>query len=333
MLIKSITLGPIIMDVSGLTLSTQEQQQLIKPSIGGVILFGRNFESIEQVTLLIKDIRQINKNLLIAVDHEGGRVQRFQTGFTHLPAMEKLGALYDKNPNIAIDKAFSCGFVLAYELLTIGVDFSFAPVLDVNHNNSSVIGDRAFHSNPDVIVKLAGSLISGMHKAGMKCVGKHFPGHGFVTLDSHLDLPVDNRPMSDLLQDMKPFKALINHGLDALMPAHVVYDQVDDKPAGFSAKWIKDILQSQLGFNGLIFSDDLSMQGAHFIKDMRNRVKASLDSGCDMVLICNHPELVAQIIDKDWGVSEKLQSMQGFYGFKSDKINHQQHLATIRDLL
>ncbi len=323
-----------MMDVSGLALTIQEKQQLIKPSIGGVILFGRNFESIEQVTLLIKDIRQVNKNLLIAVDHEGGRVQRFQTGFTHLPAMAKLGVLYDKNPNIAIDKTFSCGFVLAYELLTIGVDFSFAPVLDVNYDTSKVIGDRAFHSNSDVIVKLANSLINGMHKAGMKCVGKHFPGHGFVTADSHLDLPIDDRPMSDLLQDMEPFQGLINHGLDALMPAHVVYTQVDDKPAGFSSKWIKDILQNQLKFKGVIFSDDLSMQGAHFIKDITDRVKTSLNSGCDMVLVCNHPELVTQIIDKDWGVvSEKLQSMQGFYGFKSDKINHQQHLTTIRDLL
>ncbi len=326
-------MGPIMMDVSGLTLTTQEKQQLIKPSIGGVILFGRNFESIEQVTLLIKGIRQVNQNLLIAVDHEGGRVQRFRCGFTHLPAMAKLGSLYDKNPDVAMDKAFSCGFVLAYELLTIGVDFSFAPVLDVNHSNSSVIGDRAFHSNPDVIVKLAGSLINGMHKAGMKCVGKHFPGHGFVTLDSHLDLPIDNRLMSDLLQDMKPFKELIGHELDALMPAHVLYVQVDDKPAGFSVKWIKDILQNQLGFKGVVFSDDLSMQGAHFIKDITDRVKASLDSGCDMVLICNHPELVAQIIDKDWGMNEKLQSMQGFCKFKSDKINHRQHLVTIRDLL
>ncbi|ABL02096.1 Beta-N-acetylhexosaminidase [Candidatus Ruthia magnifica str. Cm (Calyptogena magnifica)] len=326
-------MGPIMMDVSGLALTTQEKQQLIKPSIGGVILFGRNFESIEQVTLLIKDIRQVNQNLLIAVDHEGGRVQRFRYGFTHLPAMSKLGALYDKNPDIVIDKAFSCGFVLAYELLDIGVDFSFAPVLDINYDTSQVIGDRAFHSNPDVIVKLAGSLISGMHKAGMKCVGKHFPGHGFVTADSHIDLPIDDRPMSDLLQDMKPFKRLINHGLDALMYAHVVYTQVDDKIAGFSSKWIKDILQNQLKFKGVIFSDDLSMQSAHFIKDITNRVKTSLDSGCDMVLICNHPEFVAQIIDKDWGVSKKLQSMQGFYKFKSDKINHQQHLASIRDLL
>ncbi|CAC9595806.1 beta-N-acetylglucosaminidase (EC 3.2.1.52) [uncultured Gammaproteobacteria bacterium] len=326
-------LGPIMMDVSGLTLTEIEKTQLIKPSIGGVILFTRNFESISQVTSLIKDIRQVNKNLLIATDHEGGRVQRFKQGFTHLPAMAELGKLHDQNPQQAIKKAFSCGFVLAYELLAIGVDFSFAPVLDLDHGNSSVIGDRAFHSNPTVVVELAGSLIQGMHKAGMKCVGKHFPGHGFVVADSHLDLPIDNRSMDDLLQDITPFKNLMNRGLDALMPAHVVYPQVDDKPAGFSAKWIKDILQGQLKFKGVIFSDDLSMQGAHFIEDIADRVSASLDSGCDMALICNHPELVAQIIDKDWGVNEKLQLMQGFCRFKSDKISHQHHLVTIRDLL
>lgn len=326
-------LAPIMMDVSGLTLNEIEKAQLSKPSIGGVILFSRNFESVSQIKSLIQDIRQINQNLLIAVDHEGGRVQRFREGFTHLPAMAKLGEIYDQNPNHALGQAVSCGFVLAYELLTIGVDFSFTPVLDLDHGNSCVIGDRAFHSNPAVVVELAGSLIQGMHKAGMKCVGKHFPGHGFVVADSHLDLPIDNRSMADLLQDIAPFKNLINHGLDALMPAHVVYSQVDDKPAGFSAKWIKDILQGQLQFKGVIFSDDLSMQGAHFIEDITDRVSASLDSGCDMVLICNHPELIAQIIDKEWEMNEKLQLMQGFYGFKSDKISHQQHLVTIRDLL
>lgn len=326
-------LGPIMLDVSGLTLTSDEESQLAKPSVGGVILFGRNFESIEQVNLLIKSIREVNSELLIAVDHEGGRVQRFRTGFTHLPSMAKFGELYDQNPSEATDKAFSCGFVLAYELLEVGVDFSFAPVLDVDYGNSSVIGDRAFHSNPDAIIKLAGALIDGMHEAGMKCVGKHFPGHGHVVADSHLDLPVDDRPMSELTQDMATFKGLINNGLDAIMPAHVVYSQVDDKPAGFSTKWINDILQSQLGFGGVIFSDDLSMQGAHFIDNIKDRVKVALNSGCDMVLICNHPELVAQVINVNWGENEKLQSMQGYNQYKSDKILHTQHLETIKDLL
>ncbi|MBA5248002.1 MAG: beta-N-acetylhexosaminidase [Gammaproteobacteria bacterium] len=325
-------MGAIMMDVSGLTLTEGEKVQLAKPSIGGVILFSRNFEDIDQVRALIQSIRLADQNLLIAVDHEGGRVQRFKTGFTHLPAMAKLGEIYDQNPDHALEQAYACGFVLAAELLAIGVDFSFAPVLDLDHGNSSVIGDRAFHSNPVVVVKLAGSLIKGMHEAGMKCVGKHFPGHGFVTADSHLDLPIDERSLIEMKQDMSIFKNLINHGLDAIMPAHVVYSQVDAKPAGFSSKWIKDILQNQLGFSGVIFSDDLSMQGAHFISDITQRVKASLDSGCDMALICNHPELVAKVIDEPWQTSEKLQSMKG-YLVDEYKIALLQHQQAIQELL
>lgn len=325
-------MGAIMMDVSGLTLTEVEKVQLAKPSIGGVILFSRNFEDIYQVQALIQSIRLVNQNLLIAVDHEGGRVQRFKTGFTHLPAMAKLGEIYDQNPDHALEQAHACGFVLAAELLAIGVDFSFAPVLDLDHGNSSVIGDRAFHSNPAAVVKLAGNLIKGMHEAGMKCVGKHFPGHGFVTADSHLDLPIDERSLIEMTQDMSIFKDLINHGLDAIMPAHVVYSQVDAKPAGFSSKWIKDILQDQLGFSGVIFSDDLSMQGAHFISDITQRVKASLDSGCDMALICNHPELVAKVIDEPWQTSEKLQSMKG-YLVDEYKIALLQYQQTIQELL
>jgi len=328
-----MTLGSIMMDVSGLALTKTEKSQLTKPSIGGVILFTRNYKSIDQVKALIASIRIINSDLLIAVDHEGGRVQRFRQGFTRLPAMAKLGEVYDKNPEQALEQAFSCGWVLAAELLEIGVDFSFAPVLDLDYGNSSVIGDRAFHSNPEVVVKLAGSLIDGMHEAGMKCVGKHFPGHGHVMLDSHLDLPIDDRSMNEIRQDILAFKGLINNGLDAIMPAHVVYDQVDDKPAGFSSKWIKEILQSQLGFSGVVFSDDLSMQGAHFIKDIAERVQVSLDSGCDMALICNHPELVTQVIDMNWPGSEKLQSMKGIKPKNLDKITLEHHLKNIQTLL
>jgi beta-N-acetylhexosaminidase len=325
-----MNLGPIMMDVSGLTLTQLEETQLAKPSIGGVILFSRNFESINQVK---QPIRVVNPNILISVDHEGGRVQRFKEGFTHLPAMSKLGELYDKKPKKAIKYACSCGFILAYELLEIDVDFSFAPVLDMDYGNSSVIGDRAFHSNPDAIIKLAQALIKGMHRAGMKCVGKHFPGHGYVSLDSHLDLPIDDRPAKEVYQDMATFKGLVDEGLDAVMPAHVIYSKVDDKPAGFSNVWIQDILKSQLGFDGVVFSDDLSMQGALFIENIKDRVKISLDSGCDMVLICNHPEMLLEVIDQDWGSNEKLQSMQGNRRYKSDKITHLQHLETIKSLL
>ncbi len=326
-------LGPIMMDVSGLTLTSDEKKQLNKPSIGGVILFSRNYQDIDQVKELIASIRLINVDLLIAVDHEGGRVQRFKTDFTHIPSMATLGEVYDRSPDLAVDQAFSCGFVLAYELLNIGVDFSFAPVLDVDYGQSSVIGDRAFHSNPKAIVTLAASLIAGMHEAGMKSVGKHFPGHGFVAADSHLKLPIDDRSMIDLTPDMAPFKELVDQGLDAVMPAHIIYSQVDENPAGFSEKWIKQILQKQLGFGGVVFSDDLSMQGAFFIKDIKDRVSVSLQSGCDMVLICNHPDMVTEVIDMDWGANNKLQSMQGYKDFNCDKITHLNHLDKIRDLL
>ena len=328
-----MSLGPIMMDVSGYTLTDTEKSQLAQSSIGGVILFTRNFESIEQVKSLIKSIRDVNKDLLIAVDHEGGRVQRFREGFTQIPAMGRLGILYDQDPDLAIDKAFSCGFVLAYELLDIDIDFSFAPVLDLDYGNSEVIGDRAFHSNPEAVVKLASSFVKGMHEAGMKSVGKHFPGHGFVSVDSHIGLPVDEREMDEIRIDIEAFKGLIDNDLDGIMPAHVIYSKVDDKPAGFSEKWIKDILISQLGFAGVIFSDDLSMQGAHFIKDIDDRVDATLSSGCDMALICNHPELVAQVIDKKYPKSEKLYSMKGIRNPNVDKIDYSDHLQKIQELL
>jgi beta-N-acetylhexosaminidase len=199
-------LGPIMMDVSGFKLTEVEKTQLAKPSIGGVILFTRNYQNINQVKTLIGAIRKINQDLLIAVDHEGGRVQRFREGFTHLPAMSKLGDVYDQNPEKAIETAFSCGCVLAAELSEIDVDFSFTPVLDLDYGHSSAIGDRAFHSNPEVVIKLAGALIKGLHEVGMKCVGKHFPGHGHVACDSHLDLPIDERPMNEIMQDILCFK-------------------------------------------------------------------------------------------------------------------------------
>ena len=328
-----MSLGPIMMDVSGLTLTDTEKTQLLKPSIGGVILFARNYESRAQVQALIAEIRQVRDELLIAVDHEGGRVQRFRTGFTHLPAMAALGKVYDQNPTLAKQQALACGVVLAYELLEIGVDFSFAPVLDLDYEHSSVIGDRAFHANPSVVAELAGALVEGMHLAGMKSVGKHFPGHGFVKLDSHLELPIDTRSFEQMAPDMAAFEMMINQGLDAVMPAHVIYQQVDSQPAGFSAKWLQDILRTQLGFDGVIFSDDLSMQGAHFIAKIGDRVNTALDSGCDMVLICNHPELVAQVIDEHYLANERLHSMRAIKGAKIDKIAYLDYLSQLQELL
>ena len=322
-----------MMDVSGFELTDLEKTQLVKPSIGGVILFTRNFLDVDQVKALIAEIRFLNPNLLIGVDHEGGRVQRFREGFTHLPAMSKLGGVYDENPQKALGQAFSCGWILATELLEIGVDFSFTPVLDLDYGHSSVIGDRAFHSNPEVVIELAGALMEGMHQAGMKCVGKHFPGHGHVTNDPHHELPVDERPMEEIRQDMSCFKGLIDQGLDAVMTAHVVYPQIDDKPSGFSSKWIKEILKTQWGFDGVVFSDDLSMKGAYFFQKVAERVEVSLESGCDMALICNHPEFVDEVIDLDWPGSEKIQSMRGVKLMNLQKTAIDHHLDHIKTLL
>ena len=322
-----------MMDVSGVELTDLEKTQLVKPSIGGVILFTRNFLDVDQVKALIAEIRLLNPNLLIGVDHEGGRVQRFREGFTHLPAMSKLGGVYDEKPQKALGQAFSCGWILATELLEIGVDFSFTPVLDLDYGHSSAIGDRAFHSNPEVVIELAGALMEGVHQAGMKCVGKHFPGHGHVTYDSHHELPLDERPLEAIRRDMSCFKGLIDKGLDAVMTAHVVYPQIDDKPSGFSSKWINEILKTQWGFDGVVFSDDLSMKGAYFFLKVTERVQVSLDSGCDMVLICNHPEFVDEVIDLDWPGSEKIQSMRGAKLMNLQKTAIDHHLDQIKKFL
>ena len=328
-----MNLGPIMMGLSGFELNNLEKVQLLKPSIGGVILFTRNFKDIHQVKALIAAIRSLKSDLLIGVDHEGGRVQRFRKGFTHLPAMSKFGLVYDENSQMATEKVFSCGWILATELLQLGIDFSFTPVLDLDYGNSSAIGDRAFHSDPEVVTELAGSLMDGIHQAGMKCVGKHFPGHGYVKDDSHYNLPVDERPIEEIRRDMSCFKGMIDKGLDAIMMAHVLYSKIDDKPSGFSSKWIKDILKTEWRFDGVVFSDDLSMNGAHFIENNIERVRLSLESGCDMVLICNHPEFINEVIDLEWHCSEKLMSMKGMkkIDFCNDTIDY--HLNKIKTLI
>lgn len=320
-----------MMDVAGLSLTQTEAAQLAKPTIGGVILFTRNYQSRAQIQDLIGTIRQINPDLLIAVDHEGGRVQRFRQGFTQLPAMALIGELYENDPAKALTAATACGGILAGELLEIGVDFSFAPVLDLAYDRSAVIGNRAFHANPEVVIKLAGALIEGMHTSGMRCVGKHFPGHGFVVADSHLDLPIDERPRAEIERDMSVFQGLIGQGLDAVMPAHIIYPQVNSRPAGFSSVWLKTILRTQLGFDGVVFSDDLSMQGALFIADIEQRVQVALESGCDMVLICNRPDLVAQIVDKNWQPSAKLSMMKGRRA-TFDRMRRAQYLTQLQPL-
>ncbi len=291
-------LGPVMLDLAGVELSAAESELLRHPLVGGVILFSRNYRSPRQLRELTAAIRCLRKpELLVAVDHEGGRVQRFQEGFSRIPPMRRLGEAWDRDRAAACTAAGDIAYVLASELLACGVDFSFTPVLDVDFGASGVIGDRAFHSDPEAIAQLSVALIAGLRAAGMASVGKHFPGHGHVRADSHLAVPVDARSFADIeAADLVPYRALIRHGLAAVMPAHVIYPQVDAHPAGFSSKWLRQILRGQLGFAGMIFSDDLSMEGASVAGGVVQRAHAALAAGCDMVLLCNAPESAAELL-------------------------------------
>ena len=281
--------GPVVLGIEGTILGAADRERLLHPLVGGVILFSRNYENAGQLRSLTAQIRDLRTpSLLISVDHEGGRVQRFRDGFTAIPAMRTLGERWDRDPDGALAEAVRLGSVIARELRAHGIDFSFTPVLDVDCGTSTVIGDRAFSADPIVISLLATALCDGMRDGGCAAVGKHFPGHGFVAADSHLEVPVDERPLSDLLaRDLVHFDALAKAGLEAVMPAHVIYPAVDDKPAGFSRIWIEDILRKRLQFDGLVFSDDLGMAGACVAGDIVARADAAIDAGCDMVLTCN----------------------------------------------
>ena len=294
-----MSLGPIMLDVAGLELSPEEREMLTHPQVGGVILFTRNYDSPEQLQQLVSDIHRLREpHLLVAVDHEGGRVQRFRHGFTELPPARVFGRIYDQERKRALRLAETCGWLMAAELRAHGVDFSFAPVLDLDRGVSQVIGDRAFHRRPDTVADLAHAYMVGMKRAGMVATGKHFPGHGAVEVDSHLGLPVDERPVVDILtEDVLPFERMIRFGMGAVMPAHVVYADADSRPACFSPFWLREVLRRRLGFQGVIFSDDLSMQGAHVMGDIVARGEAALAAGCDMVLVCNHPEDAARLLD------------------------------------
>jgi beta-N-acetylhexosaminidase len=301
-----MSLGPVMLDVVGKALTADDIRRLQHPLVGGVILFARNFESSEQLKALTASIRAARQtSLLIAVDHEGGRVQRFREGFTKIPPMREFGKVWDKNPKKARELATEAGFVLAAELRAHGIDFSFTPVLDMDYGDSLVIGDRAFHKDIRAINELAFSLMQGLKKGGMAAVGKHFPGHGFVVADSHVSIPVDEREFDQIAQnDMQPFRQMIDEGLAAIMPAHVIYPKVDDKPAGFSTKWLQKVLRERLGFTGVIFSDDLSMEGATVGGDVTTRSLAALNAGCDMVLLCNRPDLADELLDNlHWKMS------------------------------
>ena len=281
--------GPAMIGVEGLDLTPADRDRLLHPSVGGAILFARNYADPAQLVALTTALRALrDPPLLIAVDHEGGRVQRFRAGFSAIPPMRALGAQWDVDAAAAQAQAFENGRTIARELTAHGVDFSFTPVLDLDHGPSGVIGDRAFHRNADAVIALARALAAGLHAGGSAAVGKHFPGHGYVAADSHTDLPVDERPLERIMaDDVAPFAALARDDLDGIMPAHVVYPQVDPRPAGFSPVWIRDILRTELGFDGLVFSDDLEMAGAHGAGDIVERADAALAAGCDMVLACN----------------------------------------------
>jgi len=294
-----MTLGPLMLDLAGHELDAEDRELLRHPALGGVILFARNYDAPEQLGALVESIHALREpHLLVAVDQEGGRVQRFRDGFTRLPPLACLGRIYDGDRARARHLARVTGWLMASELRAVGVDLSFAPVLDLDYGVSTVIGDRALHRRPEIVAELAIAYQAGMHEAGMAATGKHFPGHGAVTADSHVDLPVDERHLPDIEQwDLVPFRRLIDAGLAAVMMAHVVYTQVDRQPAGYSRLWIRDILRRSLHFQGLVFSDDLSMAGASTPGDHAARAHAALEAGCDMVLVCNDRDGAVQVAE------------------------------------
>lgn len=304
-----MSLGPVMLDLQGVSLTAGERRILQNPLVGGVILFSRNYESPEQLQALTHEIHRLrDPHLIVAVDHEGGRVQRFRDRFSPIPPMAVVGERWRRDSRRAGTEAETLGWLLAAELLSCGLDISFTPVLDLAHRHhgtpvSGVIGDRALHESPDTVARLGQALMRGMRRAGMAATGKHFPGHGAVREDSHLDKPVDRRPLADLmLEDIVPFERLIHNGLAGIMPAHVIYPDVDHRPAGYSERWLQDILRARLDFQGVIFSDDLSMEGADCGESFAERAVTALRAGCDMVVVCNHPE----------GAEEVIESLDGY---------------------
>ncbi len=321
-----MSLGPVMLDLVGITITSEEREMLLHPQTGGVILFSRNYESPEQISVLIDKIHNCRSpRLLVAVDHEGGRVQRFRDGFTQIPAAGIIGNIYTKDKQLAMQLAQNCGWLMAAECRAVGIDMSFAPVLDMGTGISRVIGDRAYHAKSSIISELAFEYMKGMQRAGMAATGKHFPGHGSVKEDSHVDQPVDHRSLETIMaEDIVPFKNMITQGLSAIMPAHVIYSQVDNKPAGYSAIWLQQILRQQLNFQGVIFSDDLSMNAAGVSIKFSEKAEQALTAGCDMVLVCNHSKAAQEVLESLEGYENtasqaRLLNMQG-----QSEINRQQ---------
>jgi len=314
-----MNIGPVMIDLEGASLTAEEKELIKHPLVGGIIFFARNYQSPEQIQSLVQSIHENTSNTIITcVDQEGGRVQRFREGFTRLPALRPLGEIYDTSSaeGMALSKAM--GWLMASEVLSVGVDFSFAPVLDLDYDVSEVIGDRAFHSNPESVSQLARAYIQGMEEAGMAAVGKHFPGHGAVVADSHLQLPVDERALNEIMEkDVVPFAELITlNALQGIMPAHVVYQALDQNPAGFSISWLQQILRKRLNYEGAIFSDDLNMAAADVAGSFTDRANIALQAGCDMVLVCNNRQGAIEVLDQlEWQQDDvsiqRLQKMRG----------------------
>jgi beta-N-acetylhexosaminidase len=306
-----MTLGPLMVDVAGFELTDEDRRILAHPLVGAVILFTRNFASYEQLEALVRDIRAVrNPPLLVTVDHEGGRVQRFRQEFTVLPPQRAIGHAYDLDPEAGRRLAWQCGWLLAAELRSIGIDLSFAPCIDLDYGVSEVIGDRAYHRDAEVVSRLAVACMQGMRTAGMAATAKHFPGHGAVVADSHKALPIDRRPLSELADELLPYRRMIANGLTSVMVAHVLFPEVDAAPAGFSARWIQQELRWGLGFTGAVFSDDLSMGGAAFAGTVPERARRAIEAGCDLLPICNdRPAVLATLAELE-GAADPLSQVR-----------------------
>ncbi len=294
-----MTLGPLMIDLEGTSMTAEEREMLRHPLVGGVILFTRNYADPAQLSALTAQIHAVRTPpLIVAVDQEGGRVQRFRAGFSALPAPRRIGREYDANPRAGLELARSMGWLMAAELRSHGVDLSFAPCVDIDHG-VSFITDRAFHRSPDAVSALASSYAHGMRDAGMAATAKHFPGHGAVTADSHLTLPVDRREFADVTGDLAPYRRLIANGLPGVMVAHILFPAVDDTPSSLSGRWIRDVLRGEMRFQGVVFSDDLSMGGAAAaFGDVVTRATRALSAGCDMILVCNQRASVVELLDR-----------------------------------
>ena len=305
--------GRLMLDLKGVSLDRDERLQLQNPQVGGVILFSRNIQSRDQVCDLVAEIRACSKHLLVAVDQEGGRVQRLREGFTAIPSMQVIGNLIARSPEEGLGLSKDLGWLMASEVIACGLDLSFAPVLDVDRDTSSIIGDRSFSDQPEIVISAAEAFIKGMHDAGMAATGKHFPGHGGIVADSHLEAPVDDRSWNTLYaRDIQPF-AKLSKMLDAVMPAHITFPSVDPDSVGFSSFWLNDVLRGKLGFEGIIFSDDLTMKGADIAGGYVDKAKLALKAGCDMILVCNCPQGAVEVLSymesANISQSSKLASM------------------------